>query len=58
MLTPGRPEPMPSGHTIRKGFWVVESAQLSPQHVALERLEQQRELRSDRRVTMIYSTAG
>lgn len=39
----------------RRGFRVVESAQLSTQHVALETLEQQRGLRTDLRVTMALS---
>jgi GNAT superfamily N-acetyltransferase len=41
----------------RHGFRVVESARLSPQHVELEAVEQQRGLRIDRRVAMMYSTS-
>jgi GNAT superfamily N-acetyltransferase len=42
----------------RRGFRVVESSQLSEQHVGLEVSERQHGLRTDLRVTMIYSGAG
>jgi GNAT superfamily N-acetyltransferase len=42
----------------RRGFQVVESAALSAGHVRLEASERQRGLRTDLRVTMIFSTAG
>jgi hypothetical protein len=39
-----------------RGFHVVDSAELSPEHVLLEDLERQRGLHPDIRVTMIYPT--
>jgi GNAT superfamily N-acetyltransferase len=42
----------------RRGFEVVDSATLSPGHVALEASERQRGLRTEIRVTMAYQTAG
>ena len=43
---------------LRRGFAVVDSAALSPGHVALEASERQRGLRTDIRVTMAYETAA
>jgi len=40
----------------RRGFEAVESAALSPGHVALEASERRRGLRTDLRVTMAYTT--
>ena len=42
----------------RRGFHVVESADLSAEHVGLEASERKRGLRTDLRVTMAYKTAG
>jgi GNAT superfamily N-acetyltransferase len=42
----------------KRGFSIVESATLSERHVGLEASEQQRGLRTDVRVTMVYQTAG
>jgi GNAT superfamily N-acetyltransferase len=42
----------------RRGFHVVDSSQLSAEHVALEDSERQRGLRTDLRVSMKYSTTG
>jgi GNAT superfamily N-acetyltransferase len=42
----------------RRGFQVVNSADLSAEHVGLEASERQRGLRTDLRVTMAYRTAG
>jgi len=41
-----------------RGFRVVDSSQLSGEHVELEAAERQRGLRTDLRVTMTYPTAG
>lgn len=41
----------------RRGFAITDSAQLTSRHVALEQVEQQRGLRPDRRVVMIYPTS-
>jgi len=41
----------------RRGFHVVDSSQLSEEHVELEVTERQRGLRTDLRVAMKYSTA-
>jgi GNAT superfamily N-acetyltransferase len=40
----------------RRGFQIVESAALSPGHLALEASERQRGLRTDTRVTMVLKT--
>jgi GNAT superfamily N-acetyltransferase len=40
----------------RRGFEVVDSSHLSDEHVEIEALERQRGLRTDRRVSMKYST--
>ena len=42
----------------RRGFRVVDSAQLSPEHVGLEVSERRRGLRTNIRVTMRLDTAG
>jgi len=42
----------------RRGFHVVDSSQLSAEHVELEALERQRGLRPGFRVSMKYSVAG
>ncbi|ASC74156.1 hypothetical protein XM38_051310 [Halomicronema hongdechloris C2206] len=42
----------------RRGFCIIiDSAKLTPRHVELEQAEQQRGLRPDRRVAMIYPTS-
>jgi GNAT superfamily N-acetyltransferase len=41
----------------RRGFQIVETADLSAEHVELERSEKQRGLRTDLRVTMVYRIA-
>jgi GNAT superfamily N-acetyltransferase len=42
----------------RRGFKIVGSSELSPEHVELEACEQQRGLQTDRRVSMVYSNVG
>ena len=41
----------------RRGFCIIDSAKLTSRHVELEQAEQQRGLRPDLRVTMIYLTS-